>query len=815
MKFAPGKILFGASVIAIASSAFIAPAFAQDEAGIEASEIVVTARRKDERLQDVPLTVNAASAEDLNKLNIRKFDEITAVMPGLNMAADAKGYAPTATVRGVNYDTNASGLNGTIEFYLNDAPVSAGALFQTMYDMGQVELLRGPQGTLRGRATPSGSMTVTTHRVNMSELGGYVSGTATDIGGINANGALNIPLIPDVLAIRVSALVDENEANRVHSVNNGTSPYSRTSSERVSVRFEPTSNLKFDLMYQRMIQNSRTFDQVMSNGLITASTPGYFGTTTPIAANDRLSVEDNPRALRQEYHILNWQGEWAFGGQKLNYVGSFWRQKVNVADTLTADPGDFFGPTTATSNFATIAANPGIYGAQLAQIAGGCLVGAITCVNPNNSFYHTDSQARNYSHEIRLSSEEPLFGKLDYIVGAFSSQLTPPTVVQTPSYMMTGPNEGFAMYTNVRRTGQTKEKSLFGNLTYHLGEATEISGGARYIYYESYGHLNVVNQMDVDTENKHWNAVIYSASIKHRISDDLMVYASTGSSWRPGLSVVGDFNPPALMTANEIRFTQLDPEKSKSYEIGFKSSFLNKRIKLNVTAYHQDFTNYPFRVGGLGVKYAALSSSGYGVKQFNFVGAVPVKVDGVEAEGSFQVSRDWSIGGNVSYSKSKIKNGNVPCDNYPAALDPSNPTAAEILAAGGPAACLVSASAGVAPKFAATVQSEYSHAISDNVTGYIRGMAQIYGSVAHDAANTTVAYPSYALLNLYAGIRDPKGAWELSLYGKNITKTKRVLSNTPIRAAVNGASLNTAYNSINYTAPREFGVNLRYAFGSR
>src|SRR5437867_5037203 len=119
-------------------------------------EIVVTARRRQESAQDVPLVVNAVTAESLQKLNIREFKDIASVVPGLSLSQSANGIGVQATLRGVAFDVNASGNNGTVEFYLNDAPLSGGILFQSMFDVGQIEVLRGPQGTLRGRASPSG-----------------------------------------------------------------------------------------------------------------------------------------------------------------------------------------------------------------------------------------------------------------------------------------------------------------------------------------------------------------------------------------------------------------------------------------------------------------------------------------------------------------------------------------------------------------------------------------------------------------------------------------------------------------------------------
>jgi iron complex outermembrane receptor protein len=330
------------SVVAALGVVVTAPAFAQSAATTPAAdgefgleEIVVTARRKDESIQDVPATINAVTGAELAKLNLRKFEDIASVVPGLSMATNASGIGATASVRGVAYDVQASGNNGTIEFYLNDAPISAGNLFQALYDVQQVELLRGPQGTLRGRASPSGSMTVTTRRPDLSEMGGYASATATDIDGTNVQGAVGIPLIAEKLAIRVAGVYDKNEGNRVRSLNSSEEPEAETKSGRVTVHFEPTDSLSFTLAYQNTQLDATQFDAVESQQVINPSAPVNLGapggSSTPpfIRASQRLSVQDAPRDIHQDFDNYNLQAQWAFAGQRLNYVGARNEQRLS------------------------------------------------------------------------------------------------------------------------------------------------------------------------------------------------------------------------------------------------------------------------------------------------------------------------------------------------------------------------------------------------------------------------------------------------------------------------------------------------------
>jgi len=817
MKLPMPIVLASSSVLAFASvaGAQTAPGGTGSTSISEVSleEIIVTARRKNESLQDVPTTVNAVTGEEIAKLNIRKFEDIATVVPGLSMVAGSNGLGASASVRGVNYDVGASGNNGTVEFYLNDAPISAANLFQAVYDIQQVELLRGPQGTLRGRASPSGSMTVTTRSADLSEIGGYVSGTATDIGGYNGQGGVNFPLIADKLAIRVAGLYDENEGTRVTSFNNPKDPSSQTKSGRATVRFEPTDSLSFVLTYQKTKTDLVSFDQVESQQAINPSAPvnpGAPGTTSSpifIKAGDRRSVEDAPRNISSDFDNYNLQAQWAFAGQKLNYVGA--RNEFEV---------DSFGDQTDFGNFF-----PSNYPAFLQGYA-----------------QLTESSVTATAHELRLSSEERIGGFLDYLVGAFYQKGDFPTDVARPTVILTGlPSPtvgGFINTARIARRGGSEEKSVFGNLTAQIGDATEASVGVRYIKYHADGSLFVNGVRNpAANQDDDFNATIYTASIKHNFSDDLMVYASTGTSWRPGISAVGDFS--LQQTALERSFLILEPEESTSYEIGFKASALDKRLRSAVSVYHQKFDNYPYRSSS-GVFFANTTALGppptTSVTPFNFVAAVPVEVNGIEADIAFAPISEWDMGVVASYSKGEIDNGFVPCNDYAPTdgiPDSGVPANAGVIRAAtngdNIAGCTVNYRASLAPLWSGSIQSEYRMPVGSALTAYVRGQVSLYGDSKNDPANAVDDYDGYELLNLYVGLRDAAGVWEVGLYGKNVTETERVLTRSATVAATSYNLGATATSGLtNYyiggvasglamTAPREFGLTLRYSFGSK
>jgi iron complex outermembrane receptor protein len=837
-----------AALASVSLLALTAPARAQegptntpvnedDSTALHASEeIIVQARRRDESLQEVPLVVNAVTAESIEKLNIREFEEIENLVPGLQLGSSANGIGTQASLRGVAYDVNASGNNGTIEFYLNDAPLSSGILFQSMFDVGQIEVLRGPQGTLRGRASPSGSITVTTRRPDLNEAGGYLTGTLNDLGGGNLNGALNVPIIEGVLGIRLAGVVDDNDGNEVKSINSSVTRYVKTRGGRVSVSAEPAEFASLFFSYLRTQRKARQFDQVES---LSVTDPGMPTDPLFISADDRLAVQFTPRSYEQNFEVFNWQGQVRLGGQKLDYVGSRSNQRI-----LTADPNDdgaFFGAT---------------YPSAL-----------------RSAVQTTLTRSKQTTHELRLSNEERIAGLFDYVIGGLHNELRAPSTLNTQTALFNGlfvPQATFpALVTNagitpagraagvsfssiintpVLRPAATRERSVFANLTAHIGDMTEISAGTRYIDYSTRSSLSVggiaVAAASEDRKADRW---IYSASVKHRFTDDLMAYASFGTSWRPGSSTNAiqfrDLVNPSPLLAS---FYFPGDETSESYEVGFKSNWLNDRVRLNVTAFRQNFENYAYSSPNVYVAGRDVTGT-----QRVFVATpavatgVPAKVEGVEAEFGFRPTSQFDISGTISYAKSKIKNGVVPCNNYGGAV----PTYAQILSVNNGqevATCTVNYRAGTNSPFAATLQAEYLQPIGSTMEGYLRGLISFNGDSKNDPAIDFDDIPAYALVNLFAGIRDVDGGWEIGGYVRNAFGVERVLSrgnsalgvsyqqlycvNNPLLppqalAAARqlcpatpitfGQSAGTNYRSITMTQPREFGATFTLRFGSR
>ncbi len=824
-------------LVGIGALATTAPALAQEPESSGAAgsldatavnEIIVQARRRDESLQDVPLVVNAVTADAITKLNIRNFTEISSVVPGLQLTPNANGIGTSSSIRGVNHDVNVSAENGTIQYYRNDAPVPSNFVMQTMYDVGQIEVLRGPQGTLRGRSTPSGSVTVTTRQPELLEAGGYLAGTLGSASATNFNGALNIPIIADVLGIRIAGVHSVDRGNRVTSVNSDERPRSEINAIRAAVRFEPTAWLRLGFLYEGMQNDGRRFDQVRSVSqydsryVPSAGAPDY----GDIGLSDRLSVQSRPSITTQKFQFYNWNAEVDFLGQRLIYVGSATSQKYHSYGVR--DLANFF---------------PGL---EIAQIA--------------------DTKGTTSSHELRLQNLDRVVGLFDYVAGYFHYAVPSQTNLSDLSITqlrLAGPGIPIAS-PSVTDTpiyvakGTPMEDSFFGNLTFHLTESTELAGGLRRIHFtdnrdglfisctpQMYAAGQCTRQNGTQSDVSE-NTTIYSASIKHRFTPGLMVYASTGSSWRPPVVAIGNFTN-ADYTPNEVAHIALPSESSKSYEIGLKSDWLNRKLHFNLTAYHQDYKNYPYRAGGAGIAYININSAGAPtIGNFNFVSAVPIKVNGIEAELDFTPTSRLNLGATVNFARSRIGNALLACtdalNNQSGAVgsdgipDAVTPTLAQMQQAYGGervAQCPGGGqSATFQPEWSGVLRAEYTLPVGDKMDGYLRGLFSWRGKSRTDPNNPYDDVRAYGLLNLFGGLRSQDGSWEVSVYAKNLFDVTKLISQDELAqftsvtdvylrpptfsvSGIGSTVYSSRYAGVSVTAPREFGVTFRAAFGSR
>jgi iron complex outermembrane recepter protein len=820
------RLLVATTALASAMPAYAQSAAAADEASADNGDIIVTARRSDEKLQDVPVSVQVVTGDTIHKLAITSTDELSKLAPGLNLTN--QGASTIVTLRGVTWQPG-SGTPAT-PIYYNEAPFDPEQTIQSIFDVGQVEVLRGPQGTSRGAPSISGAVTITTRKPDLTEFGGYVQGAYGTAKRWNAQGAVNVPIIKDVLAVRLAAFAETNENNRVYSVKGGVDPKYSDRTLRASVLFKPTDTLSIGAMYQRRKTERLTYDQVDGTG-----SPGFAALGIPanfngpaLAVGNRASVETRPSQSNQHVDLLTVNAAWEVFGHKLTY--NFGRQFTRTGpytiaiDSLNILPG--FDPVNTVSN---------------------------------------QSLPRFSTNEIRISSLPSDSRPFDYDIGWFSKHSGGTIIFDAPNFLpgafgapfqsipgqVTTPNQRYVLGSSTAiGLGQTFD-SFYGNVRFHIDDRTELSGGLAIVrdrvttdlqvtldsgkfaalpiflpppsgcqgippaffpfvgiiypspvYGPAYCEAAVNRTIPRETHNDKYTDALYNFSLSHKFTDDLLVYATTGTSFRTGLPAINNPGLPSNLLVPA-------PEKATSYEIGVKSSF-GRKLRANASVFQLNYKGQLTRFEG--VNYFNTTSAAVSQTGVAFYSNVDSRVRGFELEVAAEPIDHLSLGASLSYSKITSKGGLVPCNDATRPITAANPINTcpslngEVLNSTAP--------------FQATFNGGYEASFSDSFGGYFRfnlnyqGNNPNYGNFRTGGAFKST--PAYAIVDLFAGITGKDGAWEIGAYAKNVfdkqPELARVLtinSVFPLFAAPSG------YDQVRLGRPREIGVTARFSFGSR
>ena len=804
-----------------ASGADALPASSASTQATESSnsnDIIVTATRRNERLQDVPVTVTAITSAQIENLQIKNFQDIQALSPGLSFRQSG-AQGTVTSLRGIS-STVTTSAPAAVVIYFNEVPVNDFVAFQGIYDIGQIEVLRGPQGTLRGVAAPVGSITIGTRRPDLNEYGGTFIATGTDQPSFNGQAAVNVPIIKEKLAVRIAGLFDANRNGDLHNPVTGVKSHANTKSIRASVLFQPTNPLSIFAYYQYMRANTYDLTRVEGTGFVpNAIQPFPAGYNGPAIndGRDGVAVQENT-TLRQ----------FTSNNMSIN-------AKLDIADEAT-----------------------------LSYIFGISQFKSYTGLNSGDT--DTGNAVLNYSpgqlflvdtkgtmHELRLDSKggDRWF---DYSVGLNylkNANRVPTNVGANRGYVVapgSNPPSGPAtlLGSDILIPETRVEKSAFASATVHLPTRTDITFGARRIHFKrdqgfqfwlttngardtlaiplppplpplvlqtpTQPLLNSPSSRDI----KAW---VYDAKIVQHLDNDKIIYFSYGRGFRgPGANRGVDL--PAL---DFLR--TLTPEKSDSYEVGFKGDFFDRRIRFNFDVFQQDYKGFnsvagdvPFCTGSGQAQGLCGTAFGVGSGQVVFPG--DARVRGFEAELSANITDRWTASGTVAYANSQFKNAQVPFrpDLNGDGVPDTNDELAGAFTAANPIFFRTSnGPISEVPKWNFTVQSEYTQPLAGNMEGFIRGLFSYQGKRTEvSGANTYAAEP---ILNLYVGAREIVPGLELTLFARNIFDTQKLtFKGSDIVANVPGSStnplINTGYHEVRYGAPREIGITARFRFGS-
>jgi iron complex outermembrane receptor protein len=844
MKFT----VVGASLLALSHPAYAQDAEAtDDQASASDDRIVVTARRREESIQDAPVSVMPITGETLNELNILALEEIEHIVPGLFI------QGASAEARGAAFEV-VSSASPTIAFYLNEAWLSQGQIFPRPFDLGQIELLRGPQGTLRGISSPSGSITYTTRRPDLQEFGGFLQATGTHRDTVNVNGGVSIPVIEDKLAFRLAGVYNDDNGSHVDSLFSDKHQKNLAQGGRISARIHPADWFRADLMYQYIESQTRNYTHVESAHLADPTLAVFDPVILP---GDRLAIRDDRTINKSQTEKAIANIEVDVLDHTVTYVGSWGRNDAR-----------FRTPADAINLFKTINISP-VFGGALGP----------SPLDPTQWFTEINPGGREITHEVRIASNEPLWGVVDYVFGAFHTDFDSNT--PAPTFFDSSINRGGLTVDMIHSLGAVQaadasltiapigvdvpqnqdETSVFGNFFIHVTDDTELSGGVRLIHFDKFSGIFVdlsgvrehtinslppalqmnpviiaiINSLSADQSNsvflKSDPTVVWNATLSHHFTDDLMVYGNVGTSFRGGPPIL-DLSVPFFQSPRYLDHFSLSDESARSIEIGFKSAWFDDTVILNVSAYKQKFDGWFHRDAGVPIinfateaEFNAAVATGLvpiGTQVDSFVlGAnVPAKVKGVEASLTYRPSDRFNFNAEYSFADGEIKNGVIPCldidmDGVPDSGSTVGLTAQQIWdSTGGTEVvdlCTVTQPLSNNPKWQVVLRSEYNLPVTDGAEAYLRGLFYYEPDSVNDPNNDFDDIDAYGTLNLYLGLRDADRDWDISFFVKNVTDIQRYQSRST--GLITESRVIVPYRSISLEAPREFGINVRKQFG--
>ena len=578
-------MLLGTSALITASLAISGTAFAQID------EVIVTAQKREENIQDVPISITAITAQEVNAILEGGGDILSLAnrTPGLYAESSNGRTAPRFYIRGLGNSDFALQATQPVSIIMDDV-VKENVLLKSfpIFDIQQVEVLRGPQGTLFGRNTPAGIIKFTSVKPSQ-ETDMRASVSYGTYGSMNAQAAVGGG-VSDTVSMRLSGAVirrGDYVDNTFTGENDALGGF-RDVAGRFQVAWNPSDNFDFlvDVHARDEVGTATLF---RANILTTGS--------NEINANfvkDEVAYDGgagNPQAIASKGITLT--GNLDFDFATLTSITAY--------DTATGlSRGDIDGG----------------FGAFFSGTPNG--PGLIPFGSDTGNEYETDQ----FTQEVRLASNGG--GAFNWQVGAFVfasklDALTDPGFV-APSILI----------------DKKDAWAVFGQASYAMSDQTTITGGLRYT--EDNAELEVRNAPVGPVPNTNVSAeeVSWDLSVNHELNDDMSVYAR----------VARGFRGPSIQGRNVAFFggvSVAEAETIQSFELGFKSMMMDRRLRFNAAAFYYEVSDQQFTaVGGTGNNIGLINAD-KGVGK------------GFEADATWAVSDNFNVTAGFAYNDTEIK----------------------------------------------------------------------------------------------------------------------------------------------------------------
>ena len=709
------------------------------------TEVVVTAQKRAENLQQVPVSITALSAQQLLDKHVKSVIDLTSIAPGLQIKTDDNAANPRIFIRGVGLNDFNPATASAVGIYADGVYVASplGQL-SSMYDLERVEVLRGPQGTLYGRNTTGGAINIVTKRPTQD----YEADASLEYGRFNA---LNVqagvggPLVKDVLAFRLAGTIVRDDGYTLNRLTGHTGNNQDRYDVRGSLLWTPAPGFDADL--QVHMGQSRGGSILAYNRSIAPQTPeatGADGLCAPAfyTSGQCTNILGYANTSKNLY-----EGDYRFEG--LDVVKVF-----GATLTLSKDVG--FADLISISAYQRAARND-----QEDTDADPLQVISASYI----------ARQETFSQELRLQS--PSKERLRYVAGLYYAHDYLSSSSQYDVLRDARPffdNLGDQLSAGVGLfewplTQTTDSYAIFGQADYDLTPRLTLTGGLRYsderkqFHYDSTAEGGTIPFFDFE-QTKSFSAISGRFSAQYKLTDAANIYASYNRGFKSGGFFSGQTVDPA----------DLGPyrnEQVNAYEVGAKTEWFGRKLRANVSGFYYDYTNLQV--------YQTIIRGALTVQYFTNASAARIYGGELELEATPVRHLDLSLG--LSLLSAEYQDFVSQGADYSGNTLPSAPTAN------------------------LTASARYEHPLP--VGDFVSSVDLTYRSkVYFDTSNAArLTDPDRTFVNAQIGWRSPDRKYELGVWARNLFDETNISDITPIPTL--------GFDVVSVGLPRTYGLYLR------
>jgi iron complex outermembrane receptor protein len=542
--------------LSVAIAASLAVNISAQDAKPVFEEVLVTAEKRSESLQDLSQAITVLTGQDLDTRQVTSFVDLSAIAPGVNIAKN-EGFKTVITIRGVGNEANQNAIaNPSVSYHLDGIYVASPFALQTDFlDLERIEVLRGPQGTLFGQNSTGGAINVITQAPTTDGVFGSADLTVGDYNLIKARGAINIP-VSETVSMRASLISNTRDGFTDNLTLGQDLDDANSLSARVRVLYEPSDNFRANFTAQYFDEDRNGAAQ---KGLLDP-TPG----ARKLRQNSIAEYE-----LRSQLYsaVL----EWDFETFSVKSLTSYQDDDILIRRDNDRNDMDFLPP--------------------FAQL-------------PSSYDPETNKQT-TITQEVNLVSSEPLFGKLDWLAGVFYLDTEVEiSILERLDFGFDGTFDPFTVDTIYAYGGdvgfisdskpERDSTSLYAQGTWNYSDTWRSVFGLRYTEDEVYSSVtNYYGREGTDILEIESDKVTGRLVLEHDINDSTMLFGSFTKGFKPGGSNL-TYGTEAVV-APIVVLPIFNEEIVNAYELGLKTDLADGRVRLNAAAFYYDYKNLQYQ----------------------------------------------------------------------------------------------------------------------------------------------------------------------------------------------------------------------------